>query len=61
MLIANRVNPADVSAAGYGEHDPSASNDTEEGRQQNRRVEIVLVPDLSFMSDVPADSERVSN
>lgn len=31
-------------AAGYGEFRPKASNDTAEGRAQNRRIEIVLVP-----------------
>jgi len=36
-----------VAAAGYGEFAPVAANDSEEGRQQNRRIEIILVPDLS--------------
>jgi chemotaxis protein MotB len=36
-----------LAAAGYGEFDPVAPNDTTDGRQLNRRIEIVLVPDLS--------------
>jgi chemotaxis protein MotB len=36
-----------VSAAGYGKFAPVASNDTPEGMAQNRRIEIVLVPDIS--------------
>ena len=37
--------PADrLIAAGYGETHPIASNATPEGRQDNRRIEIVLVP-----------------
>ena len=31
-----------MSAAGYGDRYPVATNDTAEGRQQNRRVDIVL-------------------
>ncbi|MBE0597041.1 MAG: OmpA family protein, partial [Desulfuromonadales bacterium] len=33
-----------LSACGYGEFRPIASNDTPEGRAQNRRIQIVLVP-----------------
>jgi chemotaxis protein MotB len=36
-----------VSAASFGEFRPVASNAAPEGRAQNRRIEIVLVPDLS--------------
>ena len=41
------VAPAMLSAAGYSEYRPKASNDTEEGRRQNRRIEIVLGPLLA--------------
>ena len=38
------VSPANLSATGYSMYRPVASNDTREGRQQNRRVEIMLEP-----------------
>jgi chemotaxis protein MotB len=41
-LIAQGVNPALVTARGFGDADPVAPNDTPSGRAQNRRVEITL-------------------
>jgi chemotaxis protein MotB len=38
-----------LSAAGYGEHHPTAKNDGDAGRAENRRIEIVVVPDLSML------------
>jgi chemotaxis protein MotB len=38
------ISPHRVSAIGYGEYRPVASNETKEGRQMNRRVEIVILP-----------------
>ena len=35
--------PTRLSVAGYGEYRPVASNDTIEGRDQNRRVEIIIL------------------
>ncbi len=41
-----------LHAAGYGETDPAVSNDTDDGRQQNRRVELVIMPDVEEMLDL---------
>lgn len=38
------IDPTLLSATGYGEYQPVASNEDEEGRARNRRIEIVLVP-----------------
>ena len=42
FLISQGVRPELVSAHGYGEADPIASNNTAAGRAQNRRVELTL-------------------
>jgi chemotaxis protein MotB len=41
-MISQGVNPNLVSAQGFGDADPVASNATSEGRAQNRRVELTL-------------------
>jgi OOP family OmpA-OmpF porin len=41
-LVAAGIDPARVTAMGMGEALPVASNDTAAGRQQNRRVEIII-------------------
>jgi chemotaxis protein MotB len=46
FLIAQGVEPAHVSAAGYAEHDPLVANDTPENRQANRRIEIIVMPNI---------------
>lgn len=38
------LDPKLLSASGFGEHRPVASNDTDEGKHKNRRIEIVLLP-----------------
>ncbi len=38
------IDPQRMTAAGRGEYNPIASNDTELGRQRNRRTEIIITP-----------------
>ena len=45
------LNPARFSALGYSEYRPIASNDTEEGRAQNRRVEVFIARSMRFMQE----------
>ncbi|MFH1354580.1 MAG: OmpA family protein [Candidatus Omnitrophota bacterium] len=47
MVKKEGVSPARLSAIGYGEYQPISYNDTKEGRQLNRRVEIVILPELT--------------
>ena len=41
-LINEGIDPASIISTGYGKSNPVASNDTSSGRQQNRRVEILI-------------------
>lgn len=41
-LVAQSVSDANVTAKGYGKRDPVADNSTNDGRAQNRRVELVV-------------------
>ncbi len=43
LLERSSIHPANLSAAGYAEFHPVASNATEQGRSQNRRVDIILL------------------
>ncbi|RZM85381.1 OmpA family protein [Pseudoalteromonas rubra] len=43
-LLSYQINPARIHAQGMGESQPVASNNTEQGKAQNRRVEIKIIP-----------------
>jgi len=52
FLQDSGVNPGHLSASGYAEYVEAASNDTAEGRAANRRIEIVLMPNLDELPDL---------
>lgn len=46
------VNPKRLTAGGRGEYNPLATNDTELGRQRNRRTQIIITPKLDQFMDL---------
>ena len=48
------VNPGRLKTEGKGETEPIASNDTDAGRAQNRRVEIVIVANDAMKAEAKA-------
>jgi len=58
------ISPKRLSAIGYGEYQPVASNETKDGRKQNRRVEIVILPNVKKVkgnSAVSSESDFEGN
>lgn len=53
LLTEKGVRPDVLSAAGYAEFDPAASNANERGRTKNRRIEIVIVPNIEELVKMP--------
>ena len=53
VLMSNpNLNPIQLTAAGRGEHMPFKSNAAPEGRAANRRIEIILAPNLDDLFDL---------
>mgnify|MGYP002623617233 CR=1 FL=1 len=50
LLTAQGVAPENVSGAAFGEHQPRASNDDRASRALNRRIEIVMLPNLDVIA-----------
>ena len=59
FLVSVGTPPDLLAAAGYADKDPVASNKSKRGRQKNRRIELILVPDLSELPKLTREmSER---
>ena len=56
------VDPKRLTAGGRGEYNPVASNDTEVGKQRNRRTQIIITPKLDqfmeLIDKAPEDSQQ---
>lgn len=52
ILTTNGLDPAIITAAGKGEHQPVATNDTAENKALNRRTEIILTPKLDELFEI---------
>ncbi|MDD4899298.1 MAG: flagellar motor protein MotB [Candidatus Omnitrophica bacterium] len=53
------VSPDRLTAIGYGEFNPVSTNDTREGRQLNRRVEIVILPAMTKVKEGASQGEML--
>jgi outer membrane protein OmpA-like peptidoglycan-associated protein len=60
-LAKESIPSASMTSKGFGKTQPIASNDTAEGRQQNRRVELVVSGDVigTTIGNVPSASEQL--
>jgi len=59
LLIMNyEIPPSHLSAAGYGEFHPVASNDTPEGRAQNRRLDVVILAPFQSLVQPQENDKR---
>lgn len=52
-LIANGMQPTSLAAAGYGQHDAIKPNNSKENRKRNRRIEIILMPSIAELPELP--------
>jgi len=50
MLANMQLDPGQVEAVGLGETHPIANNETKEGRARNRRIDVVITPDLASIA-----------
>lgn len=59
LIEKHQIDPGRLSAFGYGDASPIASNDTSEGRAKNRRVELAVPkPDFKMMQELLAMLEQ---
>ena len=52
------VDPKRLTAGGRGEYNPIANNDTEQGKQRNRRTQIIITPKLNEFMDLIGEAPK---
>jgi len=55
FLSEKGVEPGNLAAAGFSKFDPIATNETDEGKAKNRRIEIILMPKVEELPNLPKD------
>lgn len=58
FLRSQNINTSRLKAKGMGESDPVATNDTDEGRAQNRRVEFVITADEKMKEEAKREAGK---
>jgi flagellar motor protein MotB len=58
LIDAHEFPPERISAIGYGEYRPIADNSTEEGRQKNRRVDVVVLSNAGEQGEPTTRSKQ---
>jgi chemotaxis protein MotB len=61
LLETHGIAPERISVAGYAEYHPVASNGTEAGRSENRRVDLVIFPKTRVNLAMPEGDAAKSN
>lgn len=57
LLKNNAINPKRITAAGRSQYAPVADNSTTEGKAKNRRIEVILTPQLEQLSALLNDQD----
>lgn len=55
FMVKAGLKAKNLVAAGYGENDPLVPNTSGKNRQKNRRIEIVLLPNVDELAEIPDD------
>jgi chemotaxis protein MotB len=58
LITKYRIPPDHLSAGGYGEFHPVASNDTPDGRAQNRRLDVVILARFQSLAETQRNDKR---
>ena len=63
QYLQNRfgVDPKRLTACGRGEYNPLVANDTELGKQRNRRTQIIITPKLDQFMDLIGEAPKTKN